>query len=110
MNGVHKKTLSIGLGIATALLIASGQASAATCPADDPLTVLAAPGFTCTVGDKIFSDFVFSTNLATHALFDINPTTGDIVVTFSRDGHLYPTGMNTFEYTITVASTAPPGT
>jgi PEP-CTERM motif len=111
MNGMNKKTLNIGLGgIATTLLIASGQAGAAICPADDPLTVLAVPGFSCSIGDKIFSDFSFTTNLATHALFSINPTTGDIVVTFSRDGHLYPTGMNTFEYTVTVASTAPPGT
>lgn len=110
MNGLKRKPLGIGLGIATALLIASGQASAATCPADDPLTVLAAPGFTCNMGDKIFSDFSFSTNLATHALFSINPLTGDVVVTFSRDGHLYPTGANQFDYMVTVASTAPPGT
>lgn len=111
MNGLKSKTLGIGLGgVATALLIASGQASAAACPADDPLTVLAVPGFTCTMGDKIFSDFAFSTNLATHALFSINPMTGDVVLTFSRDGHLYPTGANTFGYTVTVDPSAPPGT
>ncbi|MGN6451534.1 MAG: PEP-CTERM sorting domain-containing protein [Steroidobacteraceae bacterium] len=111
MNGLKRKTLGIGLGgVATALLIASGQASAALCPADDTLSVLAAPGFTCEIGDKIFSDFSFSTNLATHALFSINPISGDIVVTFSRDGHNYPTGLNTFDYTVTVDPTAPPGT
>ena len=109
MNGLKRKPLSIGLGIATALLIASSQASASACPADDPLTILAAPGFTCTMGDKIFSDFSFTTNLATHALFSINPITGDVVVTFSRDGQLYPTGTNIFDYTVSVASTAPPG-
>jgi len=110
MNGLKRKTLGIGLGgIATALLIASGQASAATCPADDPLSVLAVPGFTCNVGDKIFSYFSFSTNLATHALFSINPMNGDVVVTFSRDGHLYQTGANTFDYTVSVGPTAPPG-
>jgi hypothetical protein len=108
MNVLKSKALSLG-GIA-ALLITGGQANAATCPADNALSVLMAPGFTCTVGDKIFSDFSFSTNLATHALFSINPSTGDIVVTFSRDGHLYPTGINKFDYMITVASTAPPGT
>jgi hypothetical protein len=108
---MKSKALSIELGgIAAALLIASGQASAAVCPADDPLTVLAVPGFTCTMGDKIFSDFSFTTNLATHALFSINPLTGDVVVTFSRDGHLYPTGANKFDYTVTVGPTAPPGT
>jgi hypothetical protein len=105
MNRVEKKELSIGLGgIAAALLMAGGQANAATCPVDDALSVLAAPGFTCTVGDKTFSDFSFSTNLATHALFSINPITGDVVVTFSRDGALYPTGANTFDYMVSVAA------
>jgi PEP-CTERM motif len=111
MNGLKRKTLGIAVGgVATALLIASGQANAATCPADDPLTVLAVPGFTCSMGDKIFSDFSFSTNLATHALFSINPMNGDVVLTFSRDGHLYPTGANMFDYTVSVGPTAPPGT
>lgn len=105
MNGLKRKTLSIGLGgIAAALLITGGQANAATCPVDDPLSVLAVPGFTCTEGDKVFSDFSFSTNLATHALFSINPITGDVVVTFSRDGALYPTGANTFDYMVSVAA------
>jgi hypothetical protein len=110
MNGLKKrKALSLG-GIAAALLMAGGLASAAACPADDPLTAIAAPGFTCTIGDEIFSNFSFSTDLATHVLFGINPATGDAVVTFSRDGHLYPTGVNTFDYTVAIASTAPPGT
>jgi hypothetical protein len=109
MDGLAAKTLGMG-GITAALLLAAGPVGAAMCPADDPLSVLAVPGFTCTEGDKIFSDFSFTTNLATHALFSINPITGDIVVTFSRDGHLYPAGTNTFGYTITVGPTAPPGT
>ena len=105
MNGMDKKALKIGLGgIAAALLMAAGQASAATCPADDPLSILAAPGFTCQIGDKIFSDFTFSTNLATHALFSINPISGDVVVTFSRDGQNYNTGVNSWGYTVTVAA------
>lgn len=101
MNRLTRKVLS--LSSATALLMAGGLASAATCPADDPLTVLMTPGFTCTVGDKIFSDFSFSTNTATHALFTINAATGDVVVTFSRDGFNYPTGANKFDYMISVA-------
>lgn len=101
MNGLTRKALS--LGSAAALLMAGGLASAATCPADDPLTVLMTPGFTCTVGDKIFSDFSFSTNTATHALFTINSATGDVVVTFSRDGFNYPTGANKFDYTVSIA-------
>jgi hypothetical protein len=109
MNGIASKGLSIGL-FAAAFLAAGGQANAAACPADDPLTAIAAPGFTCAIGDEIFSNFSFSTNLATHVLFGVNPATGDAVVTFSRDGHLYPTGVNTFDYTVAIASTAPPGT
>jgi hypothetical protein len=108
MNGLASKAIGLS-GMVAAVLMAGAQANAATCPADDPLTVLAAPGFTCTLSDKIFSDFSFSTNLATHALFSINPVTGDVVLTFSRDGHNYPTGVNTFDYTVSVASTAPPG-
>lgn len=105
MNGMEKKVLRIGLGgVAAALLMAGGTAYAVTaCPADDPLTDIAAPGFTCQMSDKIFSDFSFSTNLATHVLFSINPATGDVVVTFSRDGHLFNTGANKFDYMVSVA-------
>jgi PEP-CTERM motif len=111
MNGLKSKALSIGLGgVAAALLMAGGQASASTCPTDAALSTIAAPGFTCTEGDKVFSGFTFGTNLSTHILFSINPVSGDIVVTFSRDGQNYLTGVNTFGYTITVASSAPPGT
>jgi PEP-CTERM motif len=109
MNGLKRKALSLG-STAAVLLMAGGLASAGTCPADDPLTAIATPGFSCTIGDEIFSNFSFSTNLATHVLFGINPATGDAVVTFSRDGHLYPTGVNTFDYTVGIASTAPAGT
>jgi PEP-CTERM motif len=111
MNGLKRKALSIGLGgIAASLLIAGGQANAAACPSDAALSTISALGFTCTEGDKVFSNFSFSTNLSTHILFSINPMSGDIVVTFSRDGHNYLTGVNTFGYTVTVGPTAPPGT
>lgn len=112
MNGLKSKALSIGLsGIAAALLLTSGQANASTCPAAAVLSTITA-GFTCTEGDKVFSNFTFSTNLSTEILFSINPISGDIVVTFSRDGSTtgYLTGVNTFGYTITVGPTAPPGT
>ena len=105
MNGLEKKALRIGLGgVAAALLMGGGQAYAITaCPADESLTMLLALG-TCQIGDKIFSDFTFTTNLATHALFSINPISGDVVVTFSRDGQNYNTGMNSWDYTVTVAA------
>jgi len=102
MNGLEKKALRIGLGgVAAALLMAGGQATAATCPADDPLSILAVPGFTCTLGDKVFSNFAFSTNMDTHAGFAISGS--DFTLTFARDGHLYPVGTNMFSYTISVA-------
>ena len=104
MNGLEKKALKIGLGgVAAALLMAGGQAYAASCPAAILLSSIGS-GFTCQEGDKVFSNFSFSTNLATEALFTINSVTGDVVVTFSRDGA--STGYlatNTFEYTIAVA-------
>jgi hypothetical protein len=105
MNGIEKKVLKIGLGgVAAALLMAGGQAYAvAPCPADESLTSLLLLG-TCQEGDKIFSNFSFTTNLATHALFSINPISGDVVLTFSRDGANYNTGLNTFDYTVTVAA------
>jgi PEP-CTERM motif len=105
MNGLKSKALSIGLGgVAAALLLPSGQANAAACPSDAALSTIAAPGFSCTEGDKVFSGFTFGTNLSTHILFSINPISGDIVVTFSRDGQNYLTGVNTFGYTVTVAA------
>jgi hypothetical protein len=105
MIGLEKKALKIGLGsVAAALLMAGGQAYAVTaCPADESLTSLLALG-TCQISDKIFSDFSFTTNLATHVLFTVNPITGDVVVTFSRDGHNYLTGTNTFGYKVDVAA------
>jgi hypothetical protein len=104
MNGLEKKTLKIGLGgIAAAFLMTSGAANASACPAAITLSSIGST-FTCQEGDKVFSNFSFSTNLATEALFTINSVTGDVVVTFSRDasttGYL---ATNTFEYTIAVA-------
>jgi PEP-CTERM motif len=105
MNGLEKKALRIGLGgIAAALLMAGGQAYAVTaCPTDETLSDLLALG-TCQISDKIFSDFTFSTNLATHVLFTVNPVSGDVVVTFSRDGQNYNMGTNSFGYTVDVAA------
>ena len=102
----EKNALRIGLGgVAAAVLMAgSGQAFAVSaCPADESLASLLALG-TCQISDKIFSDFSFSTNLATHALFSINPISGDVVLTFSRDGHNYNTGVNSFSYKVDVAA------
>ena len=102
MNGLKSKALSIGLGgIAAVSLLMTGQANAAACGTTMSLSAVIAAGFTCTLGDKIFSDFVFSTNLDTHAGFAI--TGSDFTLTFARDGHLYPVGTNMFSYTISVA-------
>jgi len=108
MNGIEKtkKPLNIGLGgVAVALLMAAGQANAVlpACPTDESLSMLLLTP-TCQISDKIFSDFSFTTNMATHVLFSVNPVTGDVVVTFSRDGQNYNTGMNTFSYQVMTAS------
>ena len=108
MNGIEKtkKPLNIGLGgVAVALLMAAGQPNAVlpACPTDESLSMLLLTP-TCQISDKIFSDFSFTTNMATHVLFSVNPVTGDVVVTFSRDGQNYNTGMNTFSYQVMTAS------
>jgi hypothetical protein len=103
MNGLEKKALRIGLGGIAATLLMAGQANAVMCPADESLTDLLKLG-SCQMGDKIFSDFTFSTNLATHALFSINSISGDVVVTFSRDGQNYNVGTNSWDYTVSVAT------
>ena len=106
MKEIKTKALSIGLGgVAVALLMAAGQANAVlpACPTDESLSMLLLTP-TCQISDKIFSDFSFTTNMATHVLFSVNPVTGDVVVTFSRDGQNYNTGVNSFSYKVDVAA------
>jgi len=99
------KALSVGAGgCVAAFFMAASQAAPVACPADDPLSDLMGSGYTCQIGTAIFSNFSFHTNLDTHALFSLNPVSGDVVLTFSRNGAAnYNVGKNVFGYTISEA-------
>src|SRR5215831_10644225 len=106
MNGLEKKVLKIGLGgVAAALLMAGGQANAATCTANTPLATVLAAGFSCTLGDSTFSGFTASgANPASAVVefFAVNPMQN--AVTLGRDGGMF-TGPLTFNFMVTEAAT-----
>jgi len=94
MNGVEKKVLKIGLGgIAAALLMAGGQANAQTaCPTTaDPISVIMAPGFSCTVADKTFSGFTI-TGAPSAALVNFGLNGPLFAVTLSRGAGFFSPG------------------
>ena len=105
MDGLTGKALSLG-GVTAALLFAAAQASAALC---DPLTTVATiegtPGFTCTFGDKVLSDFSFNSLVPGSALVQIGIHNSDYTVTLNRDGTFFPSGTinNLLDYTISIA-------
>jgi hypothetical protein len=105
MNRLEKKTLRIGLGgIAAGLLLAAGQANAqATCPTDDPISVVMAPGFSCTLGDKTFSAFTI-TGAPSVAMVGFGMNGPLFAVTLSRDGGFFSPGTVVFDYTVTAAA------
>lgn len=76
----------------------------AACPANDPVSVVDVPGFTCTLGDKTFSAFTL-TNVPGSAQIQFGQLGPLFAVTLSRDGVFFPTGTLTFDYTITAAAT-----
>ena len=108
MNGLTGKALALG-GVTAALLVAAGQANAALC---DPLTTVATiegtPGFSCTFGDKVLSDFSFNSMVPGSALVEVGIHGSDYSVTLNRDGTFFPSGAinNLLDYTIAIA----PGT
>ena len=108
MNGLTGKALALG-GVTAALLVAAGQANAALC---DPLTTVATiegtPGFSCTFGDKVLSDFSFNSMVPGSALVEVGIHGSDYSVTLNRDGTFFPGGAinNLLDYTIAIA----PGT
>jgi hypothetical protein len=98
MNALKTQALSIGLGgIATvSLLMTGGQAHAAACPADAPISTVLVAGFACTLG----AISPISPDAETFSNFDITgaPSTarvqfgqlGDLfAVTLSRDGGFF---------------------
>jgi hypothetical protein len=100
MNGLERKALSLG-GIAAVLLITGGQAHAqALCPADTTISTVLAPGFSCTLADKTFSDFTITgaPSSATVGFGQLGPL---FAVTLGRDGAFFPVGMTVFDFKVT---------
>ena len=101
-----RKTLSIGLGGVAAALIAVGQANAAPCAPIVTVSVIeGTPGFSCTFGDKVLSDFSFNSLVPGSALVEVGIHGSDYSVTLNRDGTFFPAGAipNFLDYTISVA-------
>jgi hypothetical protein len=113
MTNTSLKSLSVSLGSVAALLMAGGQVNAqSACPALTQLSTLQAPGFSCTLGDKIFSGFSFtSTNAATLRMTEVSfiQNGPNFSVSWQRGGVLFPIA-NNFNYTIAVSPSAPAGT
>jgi len=107
MNGLQK-TVSIGLA-GVAALVAGGHANAAPCAPIVTVSVIeGTPGFSCTFGDKVLSDFSFNSLVPGSALVQIGIHNSDYTVTLNRDGTFFPSGAinNLLDYTIAIA----PGT
>jgi PEP-CTERM motif-containing protein len=107
MIGLDRKALGIGVGgIAAALLMAGGQAVASTCASQMTVaTIEGTPGFSCTFGDKILSDFSFGSQVPGTALLAVGIHGSDYAVTLTRDGTFFPAGSipTLLDYTIAVA-------
>jgi hypothetical protein len=102
MNGLAGKAL-LG-GIAAALLMTGGVAHAqGTCVSDTPLSTVMAPGFSCTMADKTFSDFTISGAPST-ATVDFGQLGPLFAVSLQRDGVFFPVGTTVFDYKVTAAA------
>jgi len=106
MNGLEKKALKIGLGgVAAALLMAGGQANAATCSPTTPLATVLAAGFSCTLGDSTFSGFSASGVSPTATVVEFAAASSMMdAVTLSRDGGTFAPGTVTFNFMVTEAA------
>jgi hypothetical protein len=99
------------LGVVAGLGMASGQANAADCT-DTTISTLAAAGFSCTLGDKIFSGFSFPTNSShiVNNLVDFDVSGADTTIEFLANPASggFHNGNNTFNFTVAInpASTA----
>ena len=84
MNGLKTNVLSVGLGgiAAVSLLMTGGQAHAqAACPTDTVIGTVLVPGFSCTLGDKTFSDFTILARLRRRWWERFSETTGLSLIT-----------------------------
>jgi PEP-CTERM motif len=102
-----KKTLSLASVAVAAAFSFAGQASAqsACAPFTTVSSIEATPGFSCSFGDKILSDFSFSSLVPGSALVDVGIHGPDYTVTLGRDGAFFPAGTisNLLSYTIAIA-------
>jgi len=105
MKEIKTKALSIGLGgiAAVSLLMTGGQAHAAACPADTSVSTVLAPGFSCTLADKTFSNFTI-TGEPSGAVVEFGQLGPLFAVTLGRDGVFFPDGRTVFDYTVTAAA------
>jgi hypothetical protein len=106
MKEIKTKALSIGLGgiAAVLLLMTGGQAHAqAACPADTSISTVLAPGFSCTLADKTFSNFTI-TGAPSAAVVGFGQLGSLFAVTLGRDGVFFPDGRVIFDYTVTAAA------
>lgn len=87
------------LGVALALVFTGTQAYGQGCPASASASVLEVAGFSCTLGDKTFSDFNL-TGVPSSALVQFGQLGPLFAVTLSRDGVFFPQGTAVFDYTI----------
>jgi hypothetical protein len=106
MSELKTKAISIGLGgiAAVSLLMTGGQAHAqAACPADTSIGTVLVPGYSCTMGDKTFTDFTITgAPSATRVQFgQLGPL---FAVTLGRDGAFFPAGTTVFDFTVTAAA------
>jgi hypothetical protein len=93
------------LGVVAALGMAGGQVNAADCT-DTTISTLAAAGFSCTLGDKIFSSFSFPTNSShiVNNLVDFDVSGSDITIEFLANPASggFHNGNNTFNFTVAI--------
>ena len=107
MNGLKTNVLSVGLGgiAAVSLLMTGGQAHAqAACPTDTVIGTVLVPGFSCTLGDKTFSDFTI-TGAPSSAQLHFGQLGPLFAVTLGRDGVFFSPGTVDFDFMVT--ATAP---
>jgi len=92
------------LGVVAALSIASGQAYAVDCPTTPTvMSSIFIPGFTCTIGDKTFSDF--TTTAVTSNLVAFSESGSDTTLALSTansGGAGFGSDMRTYGFTVTV--------
>lgn len=90
---------AIASSVALALAAVSPYANAVTCPTNMPVSVVLVSSFSCTLGDKTFTNFS-ATNVPLTAQVQFGQFGPLFTVTLSRDGVFFQEGVTTFDYTI----------